>query len=103
MIDERKLIEEIEKHRLEYKDHDMGIGINVVKELIESQPKVGEWILCIERLPENYGNVIACFCTGTVTELLYKGEGKFRGLYEYPKDVIVAWQPLPEPYKEGLE
>ena len=44
MIDEKKLIEEVKRHRLEYKDMDMGIGINVVKELIEKQPKVGEWI-----------------------------------------------------------
>ena len=73
MIDEKKLIEEVEKHRLEYKDRDMGIGINVVKELIENQPKVNYplsdcigdckncwktklvnpyWISCKERLPE---------------------------------------------------
>lgn len=73
----------------------------VFKELVWKQPKVGEWIPCFDRLPKDNTNVIACFCTGTVTELLYEGKGKFRGIYEYPKDVIVAWQPLPEPYKKG--
>lgn len=61
-----------------------------------------EWIPCFDRLPVDGENVIACFCTGTVTELLYEGEGKFRGLYEYSKDVIIAWQPLPAPYKEDM-
>ena len=59
----------------------------------------GKWIPCSERLPENYGNVIACFSTGTVTELLYKGGGLFQGIYEYSTNVIIAWMPLPEPYK----
>lgn len=100
MINENILIEEFEKRMKD--DNVMCPVIKVldVLEIIEEQPKVGEWIPCSERLPENNTNVIACFCTETVTELLYEGEGKFRGLYEYPKDVIVAWMPLPPAYKE---
>lgn len=59
----------------------------------------GKWIPCSERLPENAMNVIAQFSSGTVTELRYAGNGIFEGIYEYSTKVIIAWMPLPEPYK----
>lgn len=58
-----------------------------------------KWIPCSERLPKRSGNIIACFSSGTVVELFYKGKGIFQGIYEYSTDVIIAWMPLPEPYK----
>ena len=61
------------------------------------------WIPCSERLPENAMNVIAQFSSGTVTELRYAGNGIFEGIYEYSTKVIIAWMPLPEPYKEKTE
>lgn len=63
----------------------------------------GKWIPCSERLPENAMNVIAQFSSGTVTELRYAGNGIFEGIYEYSTKVIIAWMPLPEPYKEGVD
>ena len=51
-------------------------------------------------MPENAMNVIAQFSDGTVTELRYAGNGIFEGIYEYSTRVIIAWMPLPEPYKE---
>ena len=63
----------------------------------------GKWIPCSERLPENAMNVIAQFSSGTVTELRYAGNGIFEGIYEYEYStkVIIAWMPLPEPYREN--
>lgn len=58
------------------------------------------WIPCSERLPENAMNVIAQFSSGTVTELRYAGNGIFEGIYDYSTKVIIAWMPLPEPYRE---
>lgn len=70
-------------------------------ELIESEAGADSgWIPCSERLPENAMNVIAQFSDGTVTELRYAGNGIFEGIYEYSTKVIIAWMPLPEPYKE---
>lgn len=60
----------------------------------------GRWVPCSERLPENAMNVIAQFSSGTVTELRYAGNGIFEGIYEYSTKVIIAWMPLPEPYRE---
>ena len=66
--------------------------------LVEEQPEIGEWILCSEKLPEENQNVIVCFAHGTVTELAFYN-GFFHGVYNYDEKVIIAWQPLPEPYK----
>ena len=68
-------------------------------ELVENEI-VSKWIPCSERLPENAMNVIAQFSSGTVTELRYAGNGIFEGIYDYSTKVIIAWMPLPKPYKE---
>lgn len=68
-------------------------------ELVENEI-VSKWIPCSERLPENAMNVIAQFSSGTVTELRYAGNGIFEGIYDYSTKVIIAWMPLPEPYRE---
>ena len=98
-ISRSRLIEEIKRYQMDI------VSKATAMKVIRNAPTVtdtnvgGKWIPCSERLPENYGNVIACFSTGTVTELLYKGGGLFQGIYEYSTNVIIAWMPLPEPYK----
>lgn len=69
----------------------IGMGIHALKET--------QWIPCSERLPEDNTDVIVCFYSGTVTEMRYWGNGIFQGIYEYTTKVIVAWMPLPKPYK----
>ncbi len=68
-------------------------------ESLHKKQSVNEWIPCKERLPEENQNVIACLAHGTVTELAFYN-GKFHGIYSYDAKIIIAWQPLPEPYKE---
>lgn len=62
--------------------------------------KKSKWIPCNERLPENNTDVIVCFYSGEVTEMRYWENGIFQGIYEHTTKAIVAWMPLPEPYKE---
>lgn len=58
-----------------------------------------KWIPCSERMPEDNTDVIVYFYSGTVTEMRYWGNGIFQGIYEHTEKTIVAWMPLPEPYK----
>ena len=58
------------------------------------------WIPCSERLPEDNTDVIICFYNGEVMGMGYLGNGIFQGVYEHTTKAIVAWMPLPEPYKE---
>ena len=87
-------------------DHQMVLASDVFEMLeqlqddLEQDEKENGWIAVSERLPEDGTNVIASFSSGTVTELRYVANGIFHGIYEYSTKVIVAWRPLPEPYKE---
>ena len=72
-----------------------------VEEIVAEKDGFGKWIPCSERLPEDNTDVIVCFYSGTVTEMRYWGNGIFQGIYEHTTKVIVAWMPLPEPYREG--
>lgn len=119
MIDEKKLIEEIRKRRdyweskaAEYDEAgeryeylmDVCDGkateLTATLSIINEQPKVGEWIPVEERLPKNDGEFI----------VMIRGEAEPRALYfdvedkdwhcnEYCDYDVVAWQPMPEPWK----
>lgn len=63
----------------------------------------GEWIPVSERLPDTSGHKIVCFVKPQRIDNIYIGlayfdNGRWVG---YLKKDIIAWQPLPEPYKEG--
>lgn len=98
MIDEKKLIDELKQSGM-IADNEYG---NAMVNMIESQPKIGEWIPCSERLPEENEEVICCFKSGIVKSLVLFN-CKFHGkVYAYEKTDIIAWQPLPEAYHEEL-
>ena len=68
-----------------------------------------EWIPCSERLPEDKQVVFVQDTNGTMWIWKYFSENlKYRGPYQWEDengewqliDEVVAWMPLPEPYKE---
>lgn len=71
------------------------------------EPKQGEWIPCSERLPEEHGYYIVQ-TDGSHNAVIDIAEyGKFFRKPEYEcvwewnkASKIIAWMPLPEPYKE---
>lgn len=126
MIDEKKLIEKIEKMVIPLSTPDgsesIDIGINGyneclvdVLETIKEQPKVGEWISVEEREPS-----CSCTClTWVKAKTTYSQYEKcvlanyYDGFFDvFPFDVfpyiddepnevqILAWMPLPERYEE---
>lgn len=149
MIDEKKLIEDITDVEVawyidgNYTTYDS----TTIMDIIEAQPKVGEWIPCSERLPDNEQEVeISCKRnyiksgdekrTAYFTARAFYTDGNmntedscfwwddcYNWEYDEEKDAyiipegwweyvtfseqfgvvdaeVLAWKPLPEPYKE---
>lgn len=103
MIDEKRLIEVIDKN-FGHTD-----GASVIKQIIKEQPKVGEWIPCSDRLPIEKGYYLVSYhpCYwDQVKEDILVGIDHFMGKTSWSKrkyQKVIAWKPLPEPYKGETE
>ena len=105
MIDEKKLIAEIREYIDEYKELDMQ-GVRNLKwcammdalELVESQPKVGEWIPCSERLPEDEMDVELTYRGGMRGVGFYMG-GYWRSTVTGMDIDVIAWKEPSEPWE----
>ena len=101
MIDEKKLIEKIEDVFCEDCTKCQGsCRFGEIVEIVLRQPKVCEWIQCSERLPNTYDNLLVCQSDGYVN-VGYYSLNEFKDVNSYPYKDVIAWQPLPEPYKEA--
>lgn len=106
LIDADKLIGDIQK-KLAIKDIEYLTEqeMSIVKMIINA-PTENEWIPVSERLPETSVYVLATTEDGEVMNAIIREDfGKekywFHRRQELPKGYIVAWMPLPEPYKVG--
>lgn len=70
----------------------------------------GEWIPVNERLPEDYDRVLITVngCRGLIVREAHyhKARNEFEVLHNHDRwevgeEGLLAWQPLPEPYKKG--
>lgn len=108
-IDRKKLIEDM-KHfcigNCRECDYSTFLANDEHCGLIDRQPKVGEWIPVSERLPElesleEFKEYIVMIKDAIYpTTLFYEGDDEWRDM-EGNWYIVKAWQPLPEPYKEG--
>lgn len=130
MIDETLLIEKLKKRakgheedaeKSKYENFSCDIDelllrladeVDAIIEVINEQPKVGEWIPCSERLPKiadvynvtrkisedkyNFYISDSAYFDGQNT---WHSDNRVNHGRKYLKDVV-AWMPLPEPYKE---
>lgn len=112
MIDEKKLIAEIREYIDEYKELDMQGMHNLkwcammeVLELVESQPKVGEWIPA-DSPPTSDDKVLVSYQKRDGQKMLvgfdrYKRYPEHRfERWEGKGRRVKTWQPLPEPWEE---
>ena len=62
------------------------------------------WIPVSESLPEEYNHVLCQFCMGGMAECYY-AHNFFHvvGGLRVNSDEVIAWQPLPQPYKAESE
>ena len=88
---------------------DGGIDANYAIDFLENMPSAQRWIPCSERLPEARRSVIlstkewtgeGCYWETTTNHVIWKG---YRWNATYWDDEVIAWMPLPEPYKEVTE
>ena len=108
-IDEKKLIEDIDNCVVGLTN----IQMMQIADIIETQPKVNEWITCSKELPrddemsECYDTVIVTLDDGRVTCGCYRNEDKEWWVNDEDGECfsinatghVIAWQPLQEPYK----
>ena len=111
MIDEKKLIAEIREYIDEYKELDMQ-GVRNLKwcammdalELVESQPKVGEWIPCSERLPEEARAIEVTMYDGSrAIGHFYKSLEAWLDSINGGAIDVIAWKEPSEPWEGGKE
>lgn len=100
-------------------ERDFRLAMRIIENTIGSQPEVNQWISCSEVLPKEKDTIGRC--SDTVQVCGYDEETDYSwlayGWYSYKSEQwyfaeckttdkpidwidIVAWMPLPEPYKE---
>ena len=119
MIDEKKLIDELKQSGM-IADNEYG---NAMLDMINGQSKIGGWIPCSERLPDEHDSIFAQFkdtdqWSGAMfekisddvnvtvefengkrkTKTLHTIDGKWSEGNRGVKFNVIAWQPLPEEY-----
>ena len=78
------------------------IAVRAIRDMPPAQPKQ-RWIPCSERLPRQ-GQEVICQCRANMIKVLKLdayGDWYQDAEHCYMGGFVIAWMPLPEPYKEG--
>lgn len=110
MIDEKRVLEEIAGfkrcQKSENCDYLTGYisALSAIEGMIAEQPKVGEWIPCSERLPEDGENVLITIFNDVLNIGWFEVGNNIWRTYDYDCDdgQVIAWMPLPPAYKEEV-
>lgn len=91
----REAVMKLKSHKPEYGDMIYAFDVELLPPVTPKQ----RWIPVSERLPEESGSYLTTTRNNAVrVNHFYAGHG--RQVFGYRNNVI-AWMPLPEPYKEG--
>lgn len=96
MIDEKKIIDDIKEWS---KEKEIKWTSDSVISLLESAPKIGDWIPCSERLPEKKDSYLCTMESAPGSKFRTIGHYNAPGWTDDSKiRKTIAWQPLPEAY-----
>lgn len=108
MIDEKKLIEFIKSNDFKMRTIQSKDSLqDILIQFVEEQPKVGDWIQCSERFPDERGTYIVNAIESHMVHVTFAKwmprmkKWDLTGSRSYWK--VTAWQPLPEPYRPEKE
>lgn len=95
-----------------YADDVVETVLLIVKRKIEGLAEEYKWIPCSERLPEDRKEKLVYLSSDRITVAVYNEHRLPRSGYsigwgyrvpdsyiDFEKETVIAWQPLPEPYK----
>lgn len=112
MIDEKRLIEclkyDMSCFEVEGKNiAQLYVSVADMIRMIKGQPKIGDWIPCSERLPEDWQRVIVCSNGKTLEDMFTFSPSGFFFNDEQDLEIkiskgnenLIAWRSLPEPYE----
>ena len=105
-ISRQEVIETIKELNWRYNGHPGGEVYGAIIELPSVRPKVGHWISVHERLPEKNGNYLVTYESFDGTARIRYEDVDHYGpdwLHESKYKKVVAWMPLPKPYKAESE
>ena len=82
--------------------------INSIIDIINEQPKVGEWIPCSEKLPKERSEAVLATAYDGISKavyVFYYENRRWKDIDGYNVDAaeITAWMPTPEPWEGGKE
>lgn len=75
--------------------------VDELKELPSVNSQESSWIPVTERLPKDKQRVLVTRKSGTIGYITWNTW--WHEQMNYPTDKVIAWMPLPEPYKENKE
>ena len=98
--------EELQNNLLQQTEGDINLQVGVINGVMYSRKIVQEvaeeynngWIPCSERLPEKEGKYLVTLYKWNIVSFADFKNLKYNPHFNAP---VIAWQPLPEPYKEG--
>ncbi len=98
-----KLKRDLENHTI-YKEGLPGSTLDIVNVLLadlEADEETTSWNLANEKTPEKTGTYLVTYNGELVGEKYpFTGLGFFEGGQWDDEEYVIAWKPLPEPYKE---
>ena len=108
ITEHEEMMKDSEEHPENYPEDYKTRVLNLIAGLIAANVEVAnaptieaEWIPCSERFPREYAQYLVCFKSGECYVYWLEDSDWTRGMAE--KEGIIAWMPLPKPYREDGE